>query len=91
MAPGTTVLLYAGEEPEPETGTVPELTGLRYSEAREALGGAGLFIRSDSTILADADTVRVAFQSLTPGTKVSLGTVVEVTLVNEDDEVYGIY
>ena len=58
---------------------------------REALAAAGLFIRSDSTILADADTVRVAFQSPSPGSAVSLGTVVEVTLVNEDDQVYGIY
>ena len=91
VAPGTTVLLYAGEEPAQGTGTVPALAGLRYSEAREALAAAGLFIRSDSTILADADTVRVAFQSPSPGSAVSLGTVVEVTLVNEDDQVYGIY
>lgn len=61
------MLVYTGETPETEEETVPELTGLTYTEAREALFSRGLFLRSDSTILADSDTVRVVFQSTGAG------------------------
>ena len=91
VAPGTTVLLYAGAEADTAETAVPELKELTYARARDELAAVGLFIRSDGTILADADTVRVAFQSPVPGTSVPRGTAVEVTLVNEDREVYGIY
>ena len=91
VAAGTTVILYAGAEISPDTETIPDLTGLLYSEARDALGGLGLFLRSDSTILADSDTVKVAFQDIPPGTVAGHGTVVEVTLANIDDEIYGKY
>ncbi len=91
VAAGTTVILYADAEPSPETERMPDLTSMRYSDAREAMGRLGLFLCSDSTILADSDTVRVAFQSIAPGAEVSHGTAVSVTLVNEDDESYGIY
>ena len=91
VAPDSTVLLYAGAEADTGETAVPELRELTYADARDTLGRAGLFIRSDSTLLADADTVRVAFQSISPGTEVPRGTAVEVTLVNEDREVYGIY
>ena len=70
---------------------MPELTSLSYYQARELLGSLGLFIRSDSALLADQDTVRVAFQSLPTGTAVPRGTAVEVTLVNDDEDSYGIY
>ena len=91
VAAGTTVLLYAGEEPASGGKTVPDLTDMTYSRARETLAAMGLFIRSDSTILADSETVRVAFQSLAPGSTAEYGDTVEVTLVNADDEVYGLY
>ena len=81
----------AGTEIPPEEAVIPDLTGLSYSQARDALGSLGLFLRSDSTILADSDTVRVAFQDIPPGTGAERGTVVEVTLCNADDEIYGKY
>ena len=70
VAPGTTVLLYAGAQADTAETAVPELRELTYARARDELAAVGLFIRSDGTILADADTVRVAFQSLAPGTAV---------------------
>ena len=69
----------------------PDITGLLYSEARDVLGAMGLFLRSDSTILADSDTVRVAFQSVGAGTSIPHGTVLEATLCNNDDDTYGKY
>jgi stage V sporulation protein D (sporulation-specific penicillin-binding protein) len=91
VAAGTTVLLWAGGEPSRDMRQMPDLRDLTYSQARDLLGTLGLFIRSDSTILADSDTVRVAFQSPAPGTAVVCGTAAEVTLVNDDDETYGLY
>ena len=91
VASGTTVLIYTGEIPEAEEETVPELTGLTYTEAREALFSRGLFLRSDSTILADSDTVRVVFQSTGAGESVPTGSVIEVSIVNDDNDTYGRY
>lgn len=91
VASGTTVLVYTGETPETEEETVPELTGLTYTEAREALFSRGLFLRSDSTILADSDTVRVVFQSTGAGESVPTGSVIEVSIVNDDNDTYGRY
>ena len=91
VASGTTVILYTGEIAEPEEETVPELTGLTYAEARNALFARGLFLRSDSTILADSDTVRVVFQSVPAGEAVCGGSVIEVSIVNDDNDTYGRY
>ena len=91
VASGTTVLIYTGEIPETEEEIVPELTGLTYTEAREALFSRGLFLRSDSTILADSDTVRVVFQSTGAGESVPTGSVIEVSIVNDDNDTYGRY
>ena len=51
----------------------------------------GLFLRSDSTILADSDTVRVVFQSVGTGESVPTGSVIEVSIVNDDNDTYGRY
>lgn len=91
VAAASTVILYTGDVPEPGTETMPELSGLTYAEARETLFARGLYVRSDSTILADSDTVRVAFQSVPAGTAVSMGSTVEVSLVNDDNDTYGRY
>lgn len=91
VASGTTVILYTGEIAEPEEETVPELMGLTYAEARNALFARGLFLRSDSTILADSDTVRVVFQSVPAGEAVRGGSVIEVSIVNDDNDTYGRY
>jgi beta-lactam-binding protein with PASTA domain len=91
VAAGTTVILYAGQSVSPDTETVPELTGFSYAQARDLLGSRGLFLRSDSTVLAVSDLVRVAFQSVAAGESARHGDVVAVTLFNDDNEEYGIY
>ena len=91
VAPGSTILLLADTVMSEETAVIPDLRGMTYTRARETLAEQGLFLRSDGTILADSDTVKVSFQSLAPGESASLGTVMDVTLVNNDDESFGIY
>ena len=70
---------------------MPEIIGLSYALAREVLGERELFIRSDGTILADSDAVRVVFQSVNAGMAIPAGSVIEVTLCNNDDDTFGIY
>ena len=91
VAAGTTVILYAGTRAAEMPQTVPPLAGLTYAQARETLLSLDLFLRSSNTILADSDQVRVAFQDLEPGAAALPGTVLEVTLFNDDDESYGVY
>jgi beta-lactam-binding protein with PASTA domain len=91
VAGGSTVILSTTGELVPRFETVPDVTGLLYSQARELLADRGLYLHADSTILADSDTVRVAFQSVEAGTQTLQGTVLAVTLVNENDEDYGRY
>ncbi|MBR6113809.1 MAG: PASTA domain-containing protein [Oscillospiraceae bacterium] len=91
VAAGSAVILYAGTAPGEDTVTMPELTGLTYAQARDRMGERALFVCSDGTILADSDTVRVAFQSIPAGTALGRGDTAVVTLVNDDNESYGIY
>ena len=89
IAAGSEALLYAGEA-APETAVVPSLAGLSYDAAREALAGAGLFIASGNTAAADGAQI-VSAQSLAPGTAAAAGSVVTVTLYDNDEELLGIY
>ena len=89
IAAGSEALLYAGEA-APETAVVPPLAGLSYDAAREALAGAGLFIASGNTAAADGAQI-VSAQSIAPGTAAAAGSVVTVTLYDNDEELLGIY
>jgi len=91
IAGGSTVVLSTEGALVPAMEPVPDVTGLLYSQARDRLAAQGFYLHADSTILADSDTVRVAFQSLPPGAEYQQGTVMAVTLVNENDEDYGRY
>lgn len=91
IAGGSTVILSTDGELTPVLQPVPDVTGLLYTQARDRLAECGFYLHADSTILADSETVRVAFQSLLPGTEQPWGTVMAVTLVNENDEDYGRY
>ena len=83
VAAGTTVILCT-EEAAPQSVTVPTLTGLSYREARDRLGELGLFLRTANGLLSDAETVHVLSQSLAPGESAAQGTVLRVTLVDEN-------
>ena len=90
-AAGSTVILFTEEAPPAEETRMPDVTGLLYSEARDILSERGLFLRSDGTILAEHDTVRVTFQSVPAGESILVGSTAEVTLIDRDDETYGEY
>jgi len=83
VASGTLVIIYAGEEPPREIVEVPQLFGMTYSAARQALENRGLFIRTTGVPKSDGK-VRVSVQSIPAGRETPLGSVVEVTLIDRD-------
>ena len=89
IASGSEVLLYADAAPT-GGGSVPNLNGMTYSQAREALAAVGLFIGSDSSV-TDADNQMVSGQDIRAGTSAKAGTVITVTLYENDEDMLGIY
>lgn len=83
VAPGSQVILYAGGEKPDEMITVPDLYGKSYSDAKKALENAGLFIKSGGTLSTSSNVV-VSIQSAPKNTQLPIGSVVEVTLVDEN-------
>jgi len=83
VASGTLVIIYAGEEPPREIVEVPQLFGMTYSGARQALENRGLFIRTTGVPKSDSK-VRVSVQSIPAGQETPFGSVVEVTLIDRD-------
>ena len=89
IASGSEVLLYADASPS-GGGSVPNLTGMTYAEARQALSQLGMFVSSDSSV-TDASGQLVSSQSVNAGTAAPAGTVVTVTLYDNDEDLLGIY
>ena len=89
IASGSEVLLYADAAPA-GGGSVPNLNGMTYSQAREALAAMGLFIGSDSSV-TDADNQLVSGQDIRAGASAKAGTVITVTLYENDEDMLGIY
>ena len=74
---GGTVILYTnGSAPEQEA-QVPDLTGMTAQEANTALVNAGLNIKIEGSDI-EGSGVTAIWQSVTPGTKVTPGTVITV-------------
>jgi len=78
---GTEVILFlSGTRPEDHV-TVPDVLGLRYAEAREALEAQGLYVRRSGALVSD-NAVVVQSQSRMATEVVRRGTVIEITLVD---------
>ena len=59
LAADTEVIVYLGAEPSAEQETVPDLAGMRYSEARDTLSYYGLYIQTNSPVFADGSVLRL--------------------------------
>lgn len=90
IADGSTVIVYADASPSAELETMPRLDGMSYAEAARLLSGYGLFIKS-STAITDAASQRIHTQSIDAGAAVKHGTVIEVTLLSDDERMLGRY
>ena len=83
--PISKIILYT-ESKASETVTVPNLSGLKLSEAVHIAVNAGLNIKLLGLGSAASGKDRVAEQSLPPGKKVKRGTVIEIRPINTDFE-----
>lgn len=90
IADGSTVIIYADADPSPGLETMPGLDGMSYADAVQLLSGYGIFIKS-STAITDAASQRIHTQSIESGSAVKHGTIVEVTLLSDDDGMLGRY
>ncbi|MEA4894721.1 MAG: penicillin-binding transpeptidase domain-containing protein [Oscillospiraceae bacterium] len=84
VAADSQIIVYCGAAPSEEQETVPDLTGMTYSMARQNMGSYALFIKS-SVPIVDPTTVVVTSQEIKAGTSVEHGTVVEVTVADKSD------
>ena len=83
VASGTKVVIYAGEEPPRDMVVTPQLSGMTYQAAKQALENCGIFIRTTGAHRSDS-RVRVSVQSIPAGQETPYGSVVEVTLIDRD-------
>ena len=80
LLPGNSeVILYMGAEPPTEKVVVPDLTGLTFWEANQALGSLGLYVQMRGSSVGWA---RITGQDFPPLTEVDLGTTVTVELTD---------
>lgn len=90
LAAGTQVILYLDAEVSEDTELMPDITGMSYEKARDTLSYYGLYISSLSSV-TDAAKQTVYSQSLPAGTELEHGSIVEVTLVDQDESMLGKY
>ncbi len=90
IADGSTVIIYAGAESSAGLETMPDLRNMSYADAAAELSKYGLFTRT-STVISSSDNQSVFSQSIAPGTPVKHGTIIEVTLLSEDESMLGKY
>ena len=77
---GSTVVLYLGAPRSEDTVLVPDLSNMNYDQAKAALEAVGLYLN------VTGDTEGVVFsQTITPDTRVEVGTMVEVRFATPAD------
>ena len=90
LAADTQVILYLDALPSEDLEAVPDLSGMSYQQARDTLSYYGVYIKTRSPLL-DGERQSVISQSISPGTYVSHGSVVEVALYDDDESMLGRY
>ena len=89
IAAGSSVILYAGSDKPSDTVEVPALNGMSYAQAKARLEVEGLFIRSVGAAPSTSWNIVVSGQAVTAGSEVAYGSVIQVTLIDNDSSVAG--
>ena len=79
---GSTVILYLGDAAPEDSAAVPDVTGMTYEGAKNALEKAGFFMRASGVSVYYSNTTKAASQSVPPGDTAAVGTVVNVQFQN---------
>ena len=85
---GSTVILYLGDAVPEETGTVPNVTGMTYEAAKQALEREGFFMRASGTSVYYSNSTTADGQSIKGGETAAIGTVIDVRFFNKVDDGY---
>jgi len=78
---GTEVILYMDSRRPEDMVTVPDVTGMRYDEARATLETRGLYVRR-SGARSNHSAVQVYSQSRPPADVVRRGTVIQIAMID---------
>ncbi len=76
---GSEILLYMGADKPTDTVEMPDLSGKDPDSARQALANLNLYMRGTGSAQFFTSSTLCAYQSISPGTPVEPGTVVDVT------------
>jgi len=79
---GSTVILYLGDAAPEESGTIPDVVGMTYENARKKLEAEGFFMRASGVSTYYSKTTTAAEQSIEGGATAAIGTVVNVRFVD---------
>ena len=90
LAADTEVIVYLGAVPSEEEELVPDLSGMKYEQARDVLSYYGLYLQTNSPVTGE-DGQYIGSQNVTPGTPRRHGDVIQVTLISGDDSLLGKY
>ena len=90
IAAGTEIILYLGAEISKEKEIMPELAGMSLEQARDTLSYYGIYLTPRSSPGTGAGGI-VAAQSLAAGTAVEHGSIVEVSLIDQEESMLGRY
>ncbi|MCI8552196.1 MAG: PASTA domain-containing protein, partial [Lawsonibacter sp.] len=85
---GSTVILYLGDSTPEASGTVPNVIGMTYENAKNALEKAGFFMRASGASVYYGNTTTAENQSIAGGVAAVTGTVVDVTFFNQVEDGY---
>ena len=79
---GSSVALYLGDAAPEKTGTVPNVVGLTYENARKRLEEAGFFMRANGVSVYYGNTTTATGQSIGEGETADTGTIINVQFAN---------
>lgn len=85
VAAGSQIILYLSDVPENDAVKVPDLTGMKVNQARNALQNLGLFLDTSGASPSISGVV-VQSQAVEAGTEVPYGAVINVTLVDKSNQ-----
>lgn len=85
---GSTVILYLGDAVPEETTTVPNVVGMSYEGAKNALEAQGLFMQAAGGSTFYSESSKAQSQSVAAGECVATGTIVEVQFSTPVDDGY---
>lgn len=85
---GSTVVLYLGDAAPEESGAVPDVTGMTYEAAKNALEKAGFFMRASGVPVYYGNSTTADRQSINGGEIAAIGTVIDVRFFNEVEDGY---